>query len=62
VKCSFGPASLYNAGDTPVVRLDTAALMSGDSAGVLAMLQQGIASAEHAEFVARLGARRREGA
>jgi Uma2 family endonuclease len=46
----------------PGLWLDPAALISGDSAGVLAMLQQGIASAEHAEFVARLGARRREGA
>lgn len=38
----------------PSLWLDPAALVSGDSARVLAVLQQGIASAEHAEFVARL--------
>ena len=34
--------------------LDAAALVRGDMAGVLAVLQKGIASPEHAAFVARL--------
>ncbi len=38
----------------PGLWLDPAALVSGDSARVLAVLQQGIGSSEHAEFVARL--------
>jgi hypothetical protein len=40
----------------PGLRLDPVALTGGDSARVLAVVQQGIGSAEHAEFVARLGA------
>jgi hypothetical protein len=49
-----------DSGDNTSIRLDLglwldpAALLSGDSARVLAVLQQGIASAEHAEFVSRL--------
>ncbi len=40
----------------PGLWLDPAALTSGDSARVLAVVQQGLGSAEHAEFVARLSA------
>lgn len=40
----------------PGLWLDVAALLAGDLAGVLARLQQGLASAEHAEFVRRLEA------
>jgi hypothetical protein len=40
----------------PGLWLDPAALTSGDSARVLAVLQQGIGSAEHTAFVARLDA------
>ena len=46
----------------PGLWLDPAALTGGDSARVLAVLQQGIGSAAHAEFVARLNAQRPEGA
>lgn len=38
----------------PGLWLDLPALVRGDMAGALAVLQQGIASAEHAAFVARL--------
>lgn len=41
--------------------LDPAALTADDSARVLAVLQQGLGSEEHAEFVARLGARTPQG-
>jgi Uma2 family endonuclease len=40
----------------PGLWLDTAALLAGDLAAVLARLGQGLASPEHAAFVARLGA------
>jgi Uma2 family endonuclease len=40
----------------PGLWLDTAALLAGDLAAVLARLRQGLASPEHAAFVARLGA------
>jgi Uma2 family endonuclease len=40
----------------PGLWLDPAAMIGGDSARVLAVVLQGIGSAEHAEFVARLGA------
>jgi Uma2 family endonuclease len=38
----------------PGLWLDPAALLRGDLAAVLALVQQGLASPEHAEFVARL--------
>lgn len=38
----------------PGLRLDPAALLAGDGARVLAVLQQGLASPEHAQFVKRL--------
>jgi len=38
----------------PGLWLDTAALLRGDIAAVLATVQQGLASAEHKTFVARL--------
>ncbi len=46
----------------PGLWLDPAALTAGDSARVLAVLQQGIGSAAHAEFVAQPDAQRPEGA
>jgi hypothetical protein len=46
----------------PGLWLDPIALTSGDSARVLAVLQQGIAAAEHAEFVARLNPQAPQGA
>ena len=39
----------------PGLWLDPAALMRGDLPAVLALVQQGLASPEHAEFAARLG-------
>jgi hypothetical protein len=38
----------------PGLWLDPAALLRGDLAQVIAVLQQGLASPEHAEFVSRL--------
>ena len=49
-----GADAILRSAAFPGLWLDPAALLSGDSARVLAVLQQGIASAEHAEFVARL--------
>jgi Uma2 family endonuclease len=46
----------------PGLWLDPAATIRGDSARVLAVLQQGIGSAEHAEFLTSLERRRGEGA
>jgi Putative restriction endonuclease len=46
----------------PGLWLDPTALVSGDSARVLAVLQQGIGSAEHAEFVTRLEPQASQGA
>ena len=40
----------------PGLWLDSAAMIGGDSARVLAVALQGIGSAEHVEFVAQLGA------
>jgi Uma2 family endonuclease len=40
----------------PGVWLDTAALLGGEPAKVLSVLQQGVATADHAEFVERLKA------
>ncbi len=39
----------------PGLWLDTAALWNGDFAGLSAAVQQGVASAEHAEFLRKLG-------
>jgi hypothetical protein len=41
----------------PGLWLDVAALLRGDLAAVLAALQHGLKSSEHAEFVKRLGKR-----
>jgi Uma2 family endonuclease len=46
----------------PGLWLDPAAMIGGDSARVLAMVQQGIASEEHADFVARLNREHPQGA
>lgn len=43
----------------PGLWLDVTALLRGDLARVLAMVQQGVASAEHAEFVAGLDVQRK---
>jgi len=50
-----GPDGLYRSEILPGLWLDAAALIRGDLATVLQVLQQGIASPEHAAFVARLG-------
>ncbi len=49
---------VYRSRVFPGLWLDAAALLAGDLAHVLAVLQSGIASAEHAEFMSRLAARK----
>jgi len=49
-------AGHYESRAFPGLRLDPAALVDGDLARVMAVLQQGLASPEHAEFVRRLQA------
>jgi Uma2 family endonuclease len=49
---------VYRSGVLPGLWLDAPALLAGDLARVLAVLQQGIQSAEHQAFVEQLGARR----
>ena len=46
----------------PGLWLDPAAMIGGDSARVLAVVQQGLGSAEHADFVARLNPEHPQGA
>lgn len=43
-------------GTMPRLHLDVARLLAGDMAGVLAELQKGLATTEHAAFVERLRA------
>ncbi|MGO8749122.1 MAG: Uma2 family endonuclease [Thermoguttaceae bacterium] len=55
----YAPLPLNSAGHYqsevfPCLWLDSAALIQGDLARVMAVLQQGLASAEHAEFIHRL--------
>jgi Uma2 family endonuclease len=52
-----GADGIFRSASFPGLWLDAAALTSRDSARVLAVLQQGISSAEHSEFVARLESR-----
>jgi Uma2 family endonuclease len=49
-----GPDSILRSEVFPGLWLDPAALVRGDLAVVLAVVQQGIASPEHAAFVAQL--------
>jgi hypothetical protein len=53
-----GPDGLLRSEMFPGLWLDPAAMIGGDSARVLAVVMQGIGSAEHAEFAARLAAGR----
>jgi Uma2 family endonuclease len=48
-------SGVYKSQVLPGLWLDAAALLRGDLATVAQVLQQGLASAEHAEFVTRLG-------
>jgi Uma2 family endonuclease len=50
---------VYRSAVFPGLWLDGAALLAGDLARVLAVLNQGLQSAEHTAFVAQLAARRR---
>jgi Uma2 family endonuclease len=52
------PDGVYRSAVFPGLWLDAAALLAGDLAKVLAVLQQGISSPEHAAFVRQLAARR----
>jgi len=49
---------IYRSQAFPGLWLDSAALLAGDLARVLAVLEEGLKSPEHAEFVQRLAARR----
>jgi Uma2 family endonuclease len=49
-----GPDGILRSQEFPGLWLDPAALIAGDMLRVLAVLQQGLASPEHAAFVARL--------
>jgi len=50
----LSPAGHYHSAVFPGLWLDPAALVRGDLAQVMAVLQQGLASPEHADFVRRL--------
>ncbi|MGP0065528.1 MAG: Uma2 family endonuclease [Isosphaeraceae bacterium] len=52
---------LYRSKVFPGLWLDPSALLRGDLDGVIAALDQGLASPEHAEFVAKLAARAAKG-
>jgi Uma2 family endonuclease len=54
VRLPFDEAGLYRSEVFPGLWLDPTALVSGDTKTVLAALQRGLASPEHAAFVARL--------
>ena len=47
---------VYHSEAFPGLRLNAAAMIDGDLAGVLAVLQQGFATVEHGRFVAQLAA------
>jgi Uma2 family endonuclease len=53
----LSPAGYYQSEVFPGLWLDPAALVRGDLAQVMGVLQQGLASPEHAEFVLRLRAK-----
>ncbi|HEX5499058.1 MAG TPA: hypothetical protein VFX03_07525, partial [Thermomicrobiales bacterium] len=53
------PSGIYKSSIFPGLWLDAAALVRGDLAKVLAVLQQGTAAPEHARFIAQLDERRR---
>src|SRR5205807_9315194 len=52
-----GPDGILRSEVFPGLWLDPAALAAGDGPRLIAVLQQGLASPEHAAFVARLSAR-----
>jgi Uma2 family endonuclease len=54
VRLPLDEAGLYRSKIFPGLWLDPAALVRGDTQSVQAALQRGLASSEHAEFVARL--------
>lgn len=56
VRMRPGRDGLFRSRAFPGLWLDPAALLNGDIAGVLAALDRGLATADHADFVARLAA------
>jgi Uma2 family endonuclease len=54
VRLALSPAGFYQSEVFPGLWLDQAALVRGDQPTVLCVLQQGIASPEHAAFVAKI--------
>ncbi len=61
VRMRPGRDGLYRSKVFPGLWLDPSALLRGDLDGVIAALDQGLASPEHAEFVAKLAARAAKG-
>jgi Uma2 family endonuclease len=57
VRLPLDKSGLYKSNVFPGLWLDPAALIRGDNAALQAALQRGLASREHANFVARLNAR-----
>ena len=55
-----GPASIFRSVAFPGLWLDAEALLTGDLARLHAATDQGLATPEHAAFVALLAARRKE--
>jgi Uma2 family endonuclease len=50
----LSPVGIYQSEEFPGLKLDSAALLGGDMATVLRVLQEGIQSPEHAAFLAKL--------
>jgi hypothetical protein len=57
---SARPGGIYRSKVFPGLWLDGAALFAEDRRRLIAVLEQGLASPEHAAFVARLGRARRK--
>ena len=56
VRLPLDPSGLYQSKVFPGLWLDPTALIRGDTAALQAALHRGLASREHADFVARLNA------
>lgn len=54
-----GPDGIFRSKAFPGLRLDRDALLKRDRARLLTVLREGLASTEHASFVAKLAARKR---
>jgi Uma2 family endonuclease len=61
VRISAGPDGLYRSEAFPGLWLDPDAFLADDSARLIAALERGLATAEHAQFAARLAAEANQG-